>query len=76
MCKQKKEAEFFDALESMTAEKLNLKAQLMKRQKAVELLHQQLHKLTKDLQVSHSGYNPTENRIFHLHHTFLRERDI
>jgi hypothetical protein len=76
LCKQKKEAEFFDALESITTEKLNLKAQLAKRQKAVELLHQQLHKLAEDIQVSDSGYNPTENRNFHLHRTFLRERDI
>jgi uncharacterized coiled-coil protein SlyX len=72
--KQKKEAEFFDVLETMTAEKLNLKSQLVKRQKAVELLQQQLQKLTKDLQVSHSGYSPTEYRIFHLYHTFLKEK--
>jgi hypothetical protein len=24
--------------------------------------------------VSHSGYSPTEYRIFHLYHTFLKEK--
>jgi uncharacterized coiled-coil protein SlyX len=66
--------ELFGSPETTAEEMLKLQDQLARRQKEIELLHEQLTKLTTDLQVSQSGFNPTETRIFHLHHTFLRER--
>jgi uncharacterized coiled-coil protein SlyX len=59
----------------MTAEKFNLQDQLARQQQEMELLHEQLNKLTTDLQVSHGDFSPTEYRILFLYHTFLRERE-
>jgi hypothetical protein len=56
LCKQEKQAELVGTLESMTIEKFNLQDQLVRHQEEMELLREQLNKLTTaELQVRNSG---------------------
>jgi hypothetical protein len=55
LCKQEKQAESDGMLESMTAEKFNLQDQLVRHHEEMELLREQLNKVTTELQVRHSG---------------------
>jgi molecular chaperone GrpE (heat shock protein) len=74
LCKQESRAEPFGSPETTAEEMLKLQDQLARRQKEIELLHEQLNKLKTDLQVSDSDFNPIKNRIFRLYRTFLMER--
>jgi hypothetical protein len=75
LSKQETQAELVGALEIMTAAKLNLEGELVRYQKEVDLLHKQLKKQMTHHQVSHSSFSSTENIIFHLHRTFLRQKE-